>query len=255
MFNKLSEKKIQRYLRTSVIGRNIVYMPVCNSTNNIAKSDNSIPHGALITADTQTAGKGRLGRSWESEKGDGIYMSILLKPENLPSDTAQITLIAAIAVCRALGGGAKIKWPNDIVISARKVCGILTELSTGKIICGIGVNVNNKCFDSTLCDKATSLFLENGKKFRRERIIADILNIFEPMYSEFLLHGFAPFAEEYRRLCINIGKDARVIYNNREIIGKVCNITDNGELVLESDAEKILIDSGEVSVRGIYGYA
>lgn len=254
MFNKLSKNKITKQLHTEVFGKNILHYSVCDSTNDIAKKNDSLPHGTLVTADTQTAGKGRLGRQWESKNGDGIYMSLLLKPNPVPENVWQITLIAAIAVCRALGGDAKIKWPNDIVLGSRKVCGILTELSENKIICGIGINVNTKSFDKTLSDKATSLFIQTQKKHKREPIIADILGYFEPMYKDFITGGFVPFAEEYRRLCVNIGRTSRVIYDNREIIGTVRSVTDDGKLVLEAGTEKILIDSGEVSVRGIYGY-
>ncbi len=212
------------------------------------------PHGTLFIADRQTAGKGRLGRTWESEKSSGIYMSLLLKPQITPENAAQITLIAGMAVCRALGNVSKIKWPNDVVIGTKKVSGILTELSSGCVICGIGINVNTKEFSAELCEKATSLFIETNKKQSIEKITADVINEFMPLYNKFIKDGFSSLCAEYKSLCVNLGKEVSVIQNNTELRGVASDISPDGGLVVKTDTGEVLITSGEVSVRGIYGY-
>lgn len=251
MFN-ISQRKIEKHLTTSVFGRNIRHMKVCTSTNEEAKLHCDSPDGTLFIADTQTCGRGRLGRSWESEKGGGIYMSLLLKPD-IPAEVApQLTLVAGIAVCKALGN-AKIKWPNDIIIGNKKVCGILTEMSHKNVICGIGINANTKKFPAEL-DFATSLYLERGRKVRKEKIVADVLNIFEILCNEFYENGFDPLLDEYKTLCENIGKDVRVIFENKEVTGVATDVSANGNLLVKTTDGEISVASGEVSVRGLYKY-
>ena len=185
-------------------------------------------------------------------------MSLLLKPETKPENIPLITLVAGVAVCRVIKG-AKIKWPNDIVIGSRKLCGILTEKTKSAdgsdvVICGIGINVNTKAFSDELSDKATSLYIETGRIFKREKIIAEIMNEFENVYTAFLENGFGTIREYYCKECVTLNKEVKVIYNNTEIIGNAVDVDEEGRLVVDTSNGKMTVNSGEVSVRGMYGY-
>lgn len=257
--DKLDIDKIHEMLKTKVIGQRIEYVNSTDSTNNECKRLEDKTDGTLVIADAQTAGKGRLGRVWESPHGSGIWMSILLKPDVSLESVSQITLVAGMAVCRAVGIDAMIKWPNDVVIDGKKICGILTEMSAeieriNYVICGIGINVNTPSFPEELQDKATSLFVETAKKHEREKIAADVLNEFEKLYNVFTEKGFSFLADEYRKMCVTLNKDVRVIYRNNELTGKAVDIDDSGNLIVETENGQITVHSGEVSVRGIYGY-
>ncbi len=255
----LTEYTVKNGLNTKFIGQNIFVYPETDSTNNRAKAEYASPDGSLFIAEIQTGGKGRLGRGWEAPAGVGIWMSILLKPDLSPSDVSQITLIAGLAVCRAIGCGAKIKWPNDIVIGSKKVCGILTEMSAemervNYVVCGIGINVNIESFDRELAKKATSLLIESGIKYDRPEIIRRVLTEFELLYSDFLKNGLKNILPEYKRLCVTLNREVQVIYKHETIIAAAVDISEEGSLIVEKDGRKITVNSGEVSVRGIYGY-
>ncbi len=257
--DKLDIDKIHEMLKTKVIGQRIEYVNSTDSTNNECKRLEDKTDGTLVIADAQTAGKGRLGRVWESPHGSGIWMSILLKPDVSLESVSQITLVTGMAVCRAVGIDAMIKWPNDVVIDGKKICGILTEMSAeieriNYVICGIGINVNTPSFPEELQDKATSLFVETAKKHEREKIAADVLNEFEKLYNVFTEKGFSFLADEYRKMCVTLNKDVRVIHRNNELTGKAVDIDDSGNLIVETENGQITVHSGEVSVRGIYGY-
>ncbi len=241
-------------LTTEYIGRNIRWFKSLDSTNSEAKRNTDMPDGTLFIADTQTNGRGRLGREWASQEGEGVFMSLLLKPDIKPEEASKVTLIAGIAAVRAIGIDCGIKWPNDIVIGTKKVCGILTEMSMRNIICGIGINVNNQSFDEDLSDKATSMRLESGKEFKREDIIRNFINEFEPLYKQFLEKGIASVMDMYRVLCVTIGRDVTVIYPDRKFDAKAVDVNENGELIVEVNGEKKSVSSGEVSVRGLFGY-
>ncbi|MBQ3425957.1 MAG: biotin--[Clostridia bacterium] len=255
----ITPDKIYPYLNTRFMARNIKCYKETDSTNEAAKSDYSCPDGTVFISEVQTAGKGRLGRSWLSPRGSGIWMTVLLKPEIPPMDVSQLTLISGIALCRAIGGKSKIKWPNDIVIGAKKVCGILTEMSAeadriNYVVCGIGINVNTKEFPAELSDKATSILIETGNKTDRCNLIAKVMNEFEPLYNKYIQHGFSSLVDEYKKNCVTLGKEVKVIYRRKEIKGKAIDISSTGGLIIDT-AEGILnITSGEVSVRGLYGY-
>ena len=255
----ITENGIKAGLNTEFIGQNIFYYNETDSTNNRAKEEHTAPDGSLFIAEIQNGGKGRLGRSGEAPAGVGIWMSILLKPNLSPTDITQITLIAGLAVCRSLGHEAKIKWPNDIVINGKKICGILAEMSAeinmvNYVVCGIGINVNIPSFDGELAKKATSLLIETGKNHIRTQIIQRVLTEFEILYIDFLQNGLKNILPEYKALCITLNRDVQVIYKHETIIAKAVDIDEDGSLIVEKDGERIIVSSGEVSVRGIYGY-
>ncbi len=244
--------------KISVPGK-VYYKELTVSTNLDAKQAEDAPDKSIFIADTQTSGRGRLGREWSSPKGCGIWMSIYLKPETAISDISQLTLIAGLAVTRVIEN-TTIKWPNDVLMSNKKVAGILTEttLEGGKfkhIIVGIGLNVNNQDFPDELNNKATSLYIETGKTYDREKLICDITKEFFSVYDMFLKDGFFIFKKEYANKCATIGKEVCIINNEDKRIAKAIGITDNGELIIETKGKKEVVNSCEVSVRGLLGYA
>ena len=230
-----------------------------DTTNNRAKESNTSPDGSVFIAEVQTHGKGSRGRGWTSPRGIGIWHSILLKPEISPLEVSQITLVAGLAVCKAIGLNSMIKWPNDIVINGKKICGILTEMSAeinmvNYVVCGIGVNVNTESFDDDIADKATSMFIESGHKYVRNELIAKLLNEFEYYYKKFLDGGLSAILDEYKKCCVTLGREVNVIFKNETVRGTAVDVDENGSLAVQTENGIIHVTSGEVSVRGIYGY-
>ena len=254
----ITAEGITQNLNTEFIGRRLFIYDETDSTNERAKASGEI-EGSVFIAEVQNHGKGSRGRGWVSPRGTGIWHSILLKPDIPPSEVSQITLVAGLAVCKAIGMDAKIKWPNDIVIGTKKVCGILTEMSAETdmvhyVVCGIGINVNTEKFDAEIKHRATSMYIESGDKQIRNDIIARELNYFEYYYKKFLEGGLGAILDEYKENCVTIGRDVTVIYKKENVTGKAVDIDENGALVVETADGTIRVTSGEVSVRGIYGY-
>lgn len=228
----------------------------------MAKSE---PEGTVIIAEQQTMGRGRVGRSWESPKGKGIYMSIILKPKIDPIMVPKITLVGAAAVNIALKEmdiESLIKWPNDIVINGKKVCGILTEMNPNlenemNVIMGIGINANLAIDDipEELQEKATSLKIVTGKDIDREKLINLILKNFETLYYEFINKNILNITLEICKAnSAVIGKEIKVISGDIIRHGKAIDINKEGELIVEFKTGVETILSGEISIRGIAGY-
>ena len=249
------------------VGCEILYFDSIDSTNTKAQelAEKGYPSGTLVVADKQIAGKGRRGRNWESPSGCGIFMTLMLKPDINPNNASMLTLVSALAVAKALaditGKDAKIKWPNDIVIDGRKVCGILTEMSAqfdyiNNIVIGIGINVNNSSFPEEISATASSLrLLSGGKKYRRAEIIEKIMEYFEKYYSIFLeTEDLSALVNEYDAMLVNMKKQVKVLDPKEPFEGKAMGITKTGELIVDTWESRKLVSSGEVSVRGIYGY-
>lgn len=222
-------------------------------------------HGTVVVAESQTAGKGRKGRSWESPARENIYMSILLRPDCVPNKAPMLTLVMAYSaaqVIQELGfSEVQIKWPNDLVLSGKKVCGILTEMQLmgseiDYVVVGVGINVNTRNFSAGLGDKATSLFLESGSKFERETIVENIVDNFEHAYRQFCNAQDLSFLQEtYNSMLVNAGKEVRVLEPGNEYTAYAQGINSKGELMVRMlNGEEKAIYAGEVSVRGVYGY-
>lgn len=246
-------------LDTEFIGRKLFIYDETDSTNERAKACSAEKEGSVFIAEIQNHGKGTRGRGWVSPKGTGIWHSILLKPDIPPLEAAQITLVAGIAVCEAVGLNSKIKWPNDIVIGDKKICGILTEMSSEKnminyIVCGIGINVNTESFPDEIAHRATSMYIESGKTYARNELIARVLNVFEYYYKKFLDGGLGAILDEYKKHCVTIGRKVSVNFKKETVTGTAVDVDETGALVVETDNGIIHVTSGEVSVRGIYGY-
>ncbi len=236
-----------------------------------ARARDDAGQGLVISADEQTAGKGRVGRKWETPSKDTVATSILLKPYEIPVESvATITIVAAMAVRAALekccGLKAEIKWPNDLVIDGKKICGILTEMEMrdGKVwfvTCGIGVNVHNKSFPEEIAFKATSVDLELAKnnstcKIHRSEIIKAIWESFKEYYNVFIRTGdLTNLRDEYQAHLANSGKRVRIEAQENSYEATALGINNKGELIIEVDGKEEIIRTGEVSVRGIYGYS
>ncbi len=256
---------------------------VLDSTNNKAKEyvKNLINRGntesvrEIFVCEKQTKGRGRMGKSWESPAGTGIWMSCLMTP-NVSSDVlSEITLLAALGVVKAINHLAvtnsilniepKIKWPNDIVVNGKKICGILTELvndaATGinYVICGIGINVNDTSFVGENYNHATSLYNESGVVWNREELFFDIALCLRQFVQTLEVKKSLGFIkDDYNSLLISMNKEIILKaeedkYKDETYISR--GIDDSGALLVESkDGNVIRVTSGEVSVRGLYGY-
>lgn len=246
----------------------IHYVNSVNSTNNMAK--NMAPHTqkdfSLIVAGSQSGGRGRMGKKFESDNEKGVWCSFILKPEIQPEKALSVTIASSIAVCRTLEDvcdiKAGIKWPNDIIISNKKVCGILSEMSceTGvinHIVIGIGINVlqQKKDFPTDIHDKATSILMETGREFNRAKIIASLcynmLEVFEHLKTG-SINEFLKFWKDYT---LTDGRRIKVFKNEKNIEMKALGIDDQGKLIVVDDkGNKSKFTSGEISIRGVLGY-
>ncbi len=244
-----------------------VYLDEIDSTNSEMRrlGDAGAVEGTVIVADRQTGGKGRRGREWFSPAGTGIWMSVLLRPELSPGKVSGITLMAALSVCRAIrretGLNTQIKWPNDLVIDGKKVCGILTEAAVngnelGYVVLGIGINVNQTEFPKDL-PHAWSLAMAAGRELDRDGIIAQVLDCLASDYAVYEQSGeLRELRVEYEAHLVNRNRPVRVLSPTGEWCGVAEGITDSGDLLVRDDCgELIPVNSGEVSVRGIYGYS
>lgn len=261
-----SEIKSSLSLAGSDVLNKIIYLDEVDSTNTHAKleAEKGAPDWTLVTAGRQTGGKGRRGRSFASPEGVGIFMTLILKPEFLPTKASMLTLISGMAVCQGIREitnlKAMIKWPNDIVVNGRKICGILTEMSSemeaiNYIVTGIGINVNNAEFPPDIADKATSVKLETQKAFRRSDIIACVIKHLKSYYDTFLkTTDLSLLKEEYNSLMVNTGKKVFVVQGSDSYEAVAKSIDNDGELIIERDGRTDRVMSGEVSVRGVYGY-
>ena len=264
--DKLLSKEIESLLWGHTMGRELIVFDSIDSTNTYGKNNaDHLMDGIIILSEEQLAGRGRRGKDWSSPKGTGIWMSMVLKPDIPPTEGVKTTQRAAAAVCKAIrdltGLNALIKWPNDIVVNGRKVCGILTEMAgqlnkIDYIVVGIGINVNNTEFPEGISAVATSLQIEYGKKIDRKELIVRIIKNFEALYHSYIenlnLTQVVAIVRDYSAV---IGKEIKVIHGASERIVTVHDIDEEGFLIVESgDGKREVIFSGEVSIRGKNGY-
>jgi len=261
-----SAAEIQSELETKSLGKNLIFLESVNSTNDYIKQHAyDQPDMTVVLADEQTAGKGRLGRAWSSEKGAGIWLSILLKPDIEPAEAQKITQIAAAAMAEAIetvvGEPIGIKWPNDIIFRKRKLVGILTEMSAelggiNYVVAGIGVNVNQTVFPSDLENKAISLKMGLEKDVSRKEIVLEFLKSFEVLYKDFIdSKELNKTIEICRSRSILLDKTVRIITKASTRQVQVVDINNEGQLVIVNEnGETEQVFYGEVSVRGLYDY-
>ena len=258
----LLPQEIQRGLSTKYVGKEIFYFPELKSTNIIAKEKTlhraeGINEGTLIIAERQSAGKGRLGRKWFSPAG-GIWLSIILYPQLSPSYISRITLMTAVAVVKAIKIctqiESQIKWPNDILINEKKVCGILTEMSAeldiiNWVVVGIGINANidHQDFPEDIQKNTISLKEILGKKVLRVKLVQTFLQEFEKYYESLKRREFSSILKEWKLYSHTLGKKIRVDMGERIITGEAMDINEEGALILKKgDGELIKIISGTI---------
>ena len=260
-----NETTIADQIHTKWAGKTVHFARETDSTNLWIKrlAKEGAPEGTLALAEFQSAGRGRLGRSWEVPEGTSVMMSILLRPKFEPQYAPMLTLVMGMAVAKAVkkfGFDVSIKWPNDVVVSHKKICGILTEMGVrdGKIdyaVIGVGINVNIREFPEEMADKATSLYLESGKEFDRSQIPGLVMEAFEKYYEKFAATcDLSGLKEEYESILANYNQPVRVLAKE-PYEGVARGITDGGELLVEkTDGTIVAVSAGEVSVRGLYSY-
>lgn len=237
---------LSRLSPARVVGRDIQVFQQTSSTNDIVEklARDGVAEGVVVFAESQTKGRGRLGRKWISPAGQGLWFSVLLRPTLPPGAVTQITIAAATSVARAIRAETdlvpQIKWPNDILVRGKKVVGILTELSAELdrvryVIVGIGVDVNVTGFPHELVDSATSLASEAGKPFNRAEIAAAILHELDVDYARLNRGGFAAVAEEWEQQCITLGKRVSIQLGERCLEGRAESLDADGALLLRTD--------------------
>jgi len=258
----LFPQEVQRGLPTTYIGKKIFYFPELESTNVIAKEKalhrtEAIDEGTIIIAEKQSAGKGRLGRKWFSPTG-GIWLSIILYPQLPPSYIPRITLMTAVAVVKAIKMCTRIepqiKWPNDILINEKKVCGILTEMSAeldmiNWVVVGIGINANldYRELPKDIQENATSLKEASGKEILRVKLMQTFLREFEKYYESLKRRESSSVLREWKSYSYTLGKKIRVDMGGRIITGEAVDINEEGALILKKeDNELIKIISGTI---------
>ncbi len=259
--DELLPPEIQEHLVTKWLGNEIVYHETVASTNLWAKDHMAeLGHGSIVVANEQTQGRGRMGRRWDSSKGEGIWMTMVLRPELPMSEGGKITQMAAVAMFQAIlqetGLVANIKWPNDLLIEEKKICGILTEM-TGELnriehlFVGIGVNVNQKNFPADIQETAASLYSKTHRQTSRSRLVAAFLKHFEGYYDAYVTqHVYDVVLEVARAQSSLLGKPVNVFRGEKKQPATAVQLHEDGRLeVVYSSGERELLSGGEVSIR------
>lgn len=239
-----------------------------DSTNNAAKSlaAQGAPQGTVLIADRQTGGRGRMGRSFQSPPGMGVYLSVILRPNGPPQQLMHLTCAIGVAMCDAVQAAAgfrpQIKWINDLVYGRRKLGGILVELGLGPngladyAVAGIGINCNQKAedFPPELQEVAASLSMFAPQSVHRSRLAAEMMRSLEGV-SRRLLPDKAAIMAQYRRNCMTIGQQISLLQGDQCLHGQALDIDEDGSLLVRLDSGELrTVNSGEASVRGMYGY-
>lgn len=266
MIYKYSKETISNAINTEWAGKTVHFAEEIDSTNEWIKrlTRENEPHGTLAVAEFQSAGKGRLGRKWVVPEGSSIMMSILLRPAFEPQYASMLTLVMGLSVAQAVAEKnveVSIKWPNDVVVSRKKICGILTEMEMEdskirEVVIGIGINVNLKEIADDLKDKATSLYLETGLEYDRSEIIGLVMKKFEDNYDKFVeTCDLSLLIQDYNDLLANRNQPVRILEKVNPYEGVALGIDKEGELLVKTETGEVRkVSSGEVSVRGLYSY-
>ncbi len=273
----MDKRTIEAALNTDYVGRDLEFYPVIDSTNNVAKAagDEGRASGFLAVADRQDAGRGSRGRSWISPAGHNIFMSLMVRPKIPMDKVSGLTLVMALSVSEALDKAMTaagvcddvrtgIKWPNDIVLNKRKICGILTELHMMPgseeyfvvIGCGINVNQPSDLFTEEIRDMAGSVFSETGKELDRSKLIALCMKYFEENYARYVERcDLSLLKDEYEKRLLNRDSKFKILDQKGEYEAVALGINKDGALLIKNEkGESEEIIAGEVSVRGLYGY-
>ena len=256
--DKLYPWEVAKGLANRLIGRTIESFDELPSTNQRAKELlNTVAEGTVVLAETQTAGRGRLGRSWFSPPGAGIWLSIIMRPPFSPFELPKLNLLAVVALSRAvkdvLDFRPLVKWPNDLYYQERKISGILTEVSgeLGRmehVIVGVGINVNQRLtdFPPDLRGKAGSLRMVTGRFVERKELLRKYLQCFEEEYFHALVHGFDHCLAYCRQYTATLGRPVEVDDGRNIYRGEAVAIADDGALVIERDGQRSRVVAGDV---------
>ncbi|MEM3873629.1 MAG: biotin--[acetyl-CoA-carboxylase] ligase [Candidatus Bathyarchaeia archaeon] len=263
MPTNIKVEKIQEGLKTRLVGKYIFFAHEVGSTNDWAKelAELGAPEGTVAIAETQTAGRGRLGRKWLSPKG-GLWFSIIFRPRLRPPETVKLVFLAGLAVAETIrelyGLKAETKWPNDVLVDGKKVCGILSEMKTvdekvDYAIIGIGVNANidvEKEFPKELRETATSIQKALGRKISLEELFKALLEKMDSLYQIFLKEGFTPILKEWKSFASFLGCEVEVSSDGERLKGVASDVDGNGVLVLRfEDGSVKRVFFGDVSLR------
>lgn len=252
----------------SRVGARIDCFDEIDSTNSYLKriAFSGADDGTVAIAERQTMGRGRKGRSFESAAGKGLYLSVLLRPPLAPEELLPLTGLIAAAVCRAAdrAGGVRtqIKWTNDIILNGRKLGGILTEPGLGAggveyVVAGIGLNVSQRTEDFTdeVAPIATSLARETGRTVSRAALAAALLEELDALYDALLRGDTAPYLADYRARCVTIGREVQLLWQDAREHVTALDVDGQFGLIVRRESGAVeTIRTGEVSVRGLYGY-
>lgn len=239
-------EEVKSGLTTQFLGQEVHFFSSIDSTQNELHSlaKEGAPEGTVVIADQQLGGKGRLGRVWHSPPGSAISISILLRPKLELHRCPQLTLLAAVAIVEAIreqtGLPVEIKWPNDVLLNGKKICGILTELNAESdcinyLIIGVGINVNTPAFPDELSSIATSLAIEKKESIQRVTLIQNLLQRLEDLYLLYLKEGFAPIKSRWESYAISIGKRVTIRQMSGSMTGLALGIDDTGVLLVQKD--------------------
>ena len=254
--DRLTAQELSWNLRTAKVGRRIHCYDTTDSTMDVAQrlAAAGEPEGSVVFAEGQGRGRGRMGRTWISPKGKGIYCSVILRPQLQLTEISKITLVAAVAVARAVeqGTGLKpeIKWPNDLLIGGKKLCGILTELNAelnrvNYVVVGIGMNVNTP--GDKLPAHGTSLMRELGEKVDRLELARQLLAQLDKTYAQFIKEGMSPVLEQWRGFAGFLGRRVRVAVEGRVLDGQALDVDPSGALLVRMDTGLVeSVSAGEV---------
>ena len=257
----LLPQEIQPRLHTKIIGQTMHHYDDIPSSNNEAKrlAAEGAPDGTVVVAEAQSTGKGRLSRGWFSPKQKGIWFSVVLRPSFLPQEAPKCTLLAAVAVARAmrrLGFEVGIKWPNDILYGGKKLVGILTEMSAEMerinfVVIGTGINVNlsPEDFPDEVKDIATSLAMVKGEPVSRAALFAEVLDAMDALYIEAEANGFGAALDEWRRYSVTLGQEVNVIGVKETFEGTAADIDEDGALLIDTAEGRRRVLAGDVSIR------
>lgn len=257
----LLPRDIQRCLETRHFGRRLYYVPEVDSTNHVAKSlaDWGERDGALVLADFQKAGRGRRNRRWISPRGRNLLFSLVIRPDKRSVEVLPLTLAFSLAIAELLSEllehRVEVKWPNDVVVSEGKICGILAESSSraGRVIyviVGIGINVNMDASEVPPELLASSCYSVTGSEMDRRLLLAQTLKALEETYEGFLHDGFKPFVEGYVDRLTIMDKRVMVTRRSRRSTGKVVGVRDDGALMVRTlDNELVAVFDDEVTLR------
>ncbi len=246
-------------LSTKYFGRNFLFLERVDSTNTYLKQNSHLQHGFAVMAGEQFAGRGRRGNSWLQRPGDSLAFSVLIHNADI-ADMGVLPLICGIAAAKALGKDGRVKWPNDVVINGKKICGILCEslICSGKVsaVCGFGVNLlqSSETFTAEGLVHASSVLAQTGVSISQQDAMCAILNNLEKLWDEYRLKGFKSMINQYADICITLSKTVKVIKDGTETVCTAKAINPDGSLLCSLNGTDFSVRAGDTSVRGIYGY-